>query len=295
MAIKIEYAVQESVQNLRRNLFMSLAAVLVVTVSLFLFGAVFLLRNAIQRSADLVTQKVEVAVFLSNDISEDQRVALERELQALPIVRTVSYESKQQAYDNFRELYRNEPEVVQNVTPDALPDSYRVSLKDPTRFAEIKDRFDGRPGIISIRDERDTLNALFSTTRALRSAGVVMALAVGFAAVALIATTIRMAIFARRKEIEIMKLIGATNWFVRVPFMLEGVVEGVIGAVIAVVLLLPSRGALSSFGPSQLISEQLKFEVTSGDILTYGAFAIVIGIVLGAVGSLAGLRRFLDV
>ena len=295
MAINIEYAVQESFQNLKRNLFMSLAAVLVVTVSLFLFGAVFLLRNAIQRSADLLTSKVEVAVFLSNDISDDQRQALRRELEGLPITRTVTYESKEQAYENFKELYRHEPEVVQNTTPDALPDSFRVSLKDPMRFAEIKDRFDGRTGILSIRDERDTLNALFSTTRALRSAGVAMAFAVGLAAVALIATTIRMAIFARRKEIEIMKLIGATNWFVRVPFMLEGVVQGVVGAIVAFLLLLPSRGALSSFGPGQLINEQLRFEVTTADILGYGVWALAIGIILGAVGSLAGLRRFLDV
>lgn len=295
MAIKLEYALQESVQNMRRNMFMTLAAVLVVTVSLFLFGAVFLLRNAIQRSADLVTRKVEVAVFLSADISADQREALKRELSDLPVVRTVIYESKQQAYDHFRDLYRNEPEVVANVTPDALPDSFRVSLKDPTRFAEIKDRFEGRPGINTIRDERDTLQTLFSTTKALRSAGFFMALVVGLAALALIATTIRMAIFARRKEIGIMKLVGATNWFVRVPFMLEGVAEGIVGAVLAVLMLLPSRGVLSSFGPSQLASEQLRFVVTSTDILLYGGFAVVIGMLLGAAGSLAGLRRFLDV
>lgn len=291
---RLEYALSETVTNVRRNPFISVAAVLVMTISLFMFGSVFLLRAAIQRSVDLFTGKVEVAVFLNDDISSDEREQLRLELESLPEVASVEFESKEQAYERFLELFKASPEVTQNTEPSAIPASFRVKLKDPQQYTVVAERFENRPGIRQVRDERETVDQLFGTTRRLRQAGFWMAIVVAFAAAVLIATTIRMGIFTRRKEICIMKLVGATNWFIRGPFMVEGVAQGVIGAGLATLLLLPARGPLASFGPVGLLA-QIEFPITYGDVLWHGLLLVGVGVAIGAAGSLLGLRRFLDV
>jgi cell division transport system permease protein len=295
MAIKVDYAVQESVTNIRRNLFITVAAILVVGVSLFLGGSALLLQRATTRASNEWTGQVEVAVFLSNDISSDERVQMQNDLQTMPEVKSVDYETKQEAYTRFKRLFANQPDIVNNTVSDSLPESFRVKLKDPHQFEIIRDRLEGRAGVQQIRDERQIVNQLFSATSTQRKMSLINAVVVFLAAVILIATTIRMAIFSRRKEIGIMKLVGATNWFVRIPFMMEGVVQGLIGGVLAVLILLPTRSVLSSFGPQFAFSPEFRFQVTYGDVLLYGAYLIGLGMVLGMLGSLFGLRRFLDV
>jgi cell division transport system permease protein len=297
MAIKVDYAIQESATNIRRNMFITIAAILVVGVSLFLGGSALLLQHATARASDQWTSQVEVAVFLTSDISPDERNQLQSDLQAMPEVRAVTYESKAQAYERFKRLFANQPDIVNNTSPDALPESFRVKLKDPHQFGVIRDRLDGRPGVYQIRDERQTVHELFKATETQRKMSFWNAIIVFIAATILIATTIRMAIFSRRKEIGIMKLVGATNWFVRIPFMLEGVVQGLIGGVIAVGILLlpPVRSLLSSTGPQLAFSQSFRFQVTYSDILVGGCFMIAAGVLIGVLGSLFGLRRFLDV
>lgn len=294
MAIKLDYAIQESLTNIRRNFFMTLAAVLVVAVALFLFGSVFLLRNAVSRTVDLFTGQVRVSVFLDPEIDPALQQELQQEIQTLPEVRSVRYESKQQAYENFKRLFQSQPAIVRNTTPDALPASFRVQLDNPEEFEVIRDRFDGRPGIANIRDEAETVRQLFRETRTLRTGALAMAIVVGVAAVVLIATTIRMALYARRKEIGIMKLVGATNWFIRIPFMMEGVVQGAVGAFAAVLLLIPTRGFITNLGAAN-ISFNLRPEITFVDVAVHGVYLLLAGMVVGAVGSVFGLRRFLDV
>ena len=295
MAIKIDYALQESATNIRRNMFITIAAILVVGVSLFLGGSALLLQHATARASDQWTSQVEVAVFLTSDISPDERTQLQNDLQSMPEVSHVIYESKGQAYERFKRLFANQPDIVNNTSPDALPESFRVKLKDPHQFGVIRDRLTGRPGVYQIRDERQTVKELFRATETQRKMSLVNAIVVFFAAILLIATTIRMAIFSRRKEIGIMKLVGATNWFVRIPFMMEGIVQGLIGGALAVLMLLPARSLLSSTGPQLAFSQNFRFQVTYGDILVYGSFLVAAGILIGVLGSLFGLRRFLDV
>ena len=295
MAIRVEYAVQESVTNIRRNPFITVAAILVVGVSLFLMGSALLLQRATTRASNAFTSQVEVAVFLANDISSDERVQLQNDLLAMPEVKNVIYESKKDAYTRFKHLFTNQPDIVNNTSPDSLPESFRVKLKDPHQFTIIRDRLEGRAGIQQIRDEREIIKQLFSATSIQRKMSLINAVVVFLAAVILIATTIRMAIFSRRKEIGIMKLVGATNWFVRIPFMMEGIVQGLIGGVLAVLILLPTRSVLSNFGPQFSFAPGFRFQVTYGDVLLYGIYLVAGGILLGMLGSLFGLRRFLDV
>ncbi|HVL32404.1 MAG TPA: permease-like cell division protein FtsX, partial [Actinomycetota bacterium] len=187
----------------------------------------------------------------------------------------------------------NQPEILQNASPDALPESFRIKLKDPRTFTVIRDRLEGRPGVRTIRDERETVKKIFAFTDKLHRAAVGMAVIVGLAALVQIATTIRMAIYARRREIQIMKLVGATNWFIRVPFMLEGVAQGAIGAAIAMLLLLVLKPAIASISPEAL--SDFRLEISMADLLSQGGVLLGVGMGVGAAGSLVGLRRFLDV
>jgi cell division transport system permease protein len=291
-AIRVDYAVRETVTNMKRNVFMAVAAVLVVAVSLFLVGGVLLLRSALNRAVTLQTRKVEVGVFLSKEVTPDQRTSIQQDLVAMPEVANVIYESKPEAYQHFLVLFADAPDITQNVKPDDLPESFRVKLRDPHKFEVVHDRLVGRPGIGEIKDQRAFLNKVLHVVGDIQTIGFFMVLTLAIAAGVLIATTIRMAIYARRKEIAIMKLVGATNWFIRVPFMMEGIVQGVVGALVAVLLLLASRPFIVRLAKSFAF---LGVTVSVGEILTQTFLLVGIGIVIGALGSLLGLRRFLEV
>lgn len=292
MAIKLDYALQETVTNIRRNGFMTLASVLVVAVSLYLVGGVLLGRFAINRIIELQTRKVEVAVFLSPEVTDDQRTSIQNDLEVMPEVSSVTYESKDEAYERFKEIFRDQPDIVANTDPEALPESFRVKLRDPEQFEIVNDRLEGRPGILRIQDYRSLLKQFFGVVNDIGRIGLVLVVLLSGAAAMIIGTTIRIAIYARRKEIAIMKLVGASNWFIRIPFMLEGVVHGVLGTVAAVVLLLATRPFFIR------VADHIRFlhvNVSNLEVLQYGLWLLVGGIVLGALGSLLGLRRFLEV
>jgi len=292
MAIRVDYAVAETAQNLRRNSFMSLASVMVVAVSLYLVGGVLLGRFAVNRFLDLQTEQLEVQVFLTGDVSEDERASIRADLEQMTEVQTVVFESKQEAFNRFKQLFRDQPGIVENTEPDALPESFRVKLKDPQQFEIVRDRLQGRPGIEEIRDYRSLLRQFFGIVNDIGRIGFVLVLLLAASAAMIIGTTIRLAIFARRKEIGIMKLVGASNWFIRVPFMLEGLVHGVFGTLVAVGLLLATRPL---FVRAADHINFLNVSVTISEILAYGAWLLVGGVLLGTLGSLVGLRRFLEV
>lgn len=292
MAIRIDYAIAETAQNLRRNSFMSLASVMVVAVSLYLVGGVLLGRFAVNRFLDLQTQQLEVQVFLTNDISDDERTSIRADIEQMPEVQTVVHESKEEAFERFKQLFRDQPGIVENTEPEALPESFRVKLKDPQQFEIVRDRLQGRPGIEEIRDYRSLLRQFFGIVNDIGRIGFVLVLLLAASAAMIIGTTIRLAIFARRKEIGIMKLVGASNWFIRIPFMLEGLVHGFMGTIVAVGLLLATRPL---FVRAADHINFLNVSVSIGEILTYGGWLLVGGILLGMLGSLVGLRRFLEV
>jgi cell division transport system permease protein len=290
--IKVDYAVRETVTNMKRNVLMAVAAVLVVAVSLFLVGGVLLVTRALNRVVDVQTHKVEVGVFLTRDVTPDEKASIQADLLAMPEVDRVIYESKQDAFERFKILFKDSPDIVANVTADSLPESFHVKLKDPSQFSIVRDRLANRPGIEKIRDQREFLKRFFRVVQAVRGFGIALMIVFAFAAAVLIATTIRMAIYARRKEIAIMKLVGATNWFIRIPFMMEGVLQGVVGAILAVGLLLAIRPFVTGIFQ---VFQFLGVRVSIREILLQTFLLMAIGIGIGGLGSLLGLRRYLEV
>jgi cell division transport system permease protein len=292
MARRVDYYFKETVAGLRRNGLMAFAAISTVFIALFLFGGALLIGRQVDLVLDLQTEKVEVAVFLKDDISTTERNRLNQLLLDMPEVATVDYESKLEAYRRFKELFANQEELIQNVRPEALPASFRVKLKDPEKFAVVAAQLQGQPGIESIRDQRDLLNKLFAVANILRLGAVIAGVVMLIAAIALIGNTVRMAVFSRRKEIGIMKLVGATNWFIRIPFLIEGMVEGLIGAGAAIITLAVLRRVFFNS-----IHNAIEFfpVIPTSALIAVIPVLLVIGIAASILASLVAMRRFLEV
>jgi cell division transport system permease protein len=293
MALRVRYFMGESISNLRRNLLMTLAAMSTVAVSLFLLGAVIVIGHVVKQVVGNWEEKVEVNVFLKDDIAADQRDALGKDLVGMPEVAKVDFVTKEKAYSEYKQMFKNSPQLVQNVDPAALPASFRVKLKDPSQVDAIRVRVEGRPGIDEVTYGGDVIKRLLRIIGLLRSITFVMTLILLGAAILLIANTIRLAVYARRREIGIMKLVGATNWFVRVPFIFEGIVEAGFGALMAAFLIWLGNA---------VVLEKVQKSIPFLPVLVGGDFIgkvflllLGVGILVGAMGSTLALRRHLEV
>lgn len=291
------YVLVEALAGLRRNLMMSLAVVLSVTVSLTLLGASLLLSEQVDLATDDWTGKVEVSIFLCDDrtcpaITTQQRQKLQEDLEAQPVVAEVFYESKREAYDRFTRLFADQPTLIEAIDVSTLPASFRVKLENPQLFGVIKDQFSAYPGVEEIVDQRDVLNQFLRFTTLVRNGALIIALIQLLAAGVLIANTIRVAAFARREQTAIMKLVGASNWYVRLPFVLEGVIAGALGTALSWGLLFVTVPRVTRDLAREV--ELLPF-IGLDQVIAIAPIMAVAGIGIAAVSSILALRRFLQV
>src|SRR5919199_3191962 len=243
MALKVDYVTKETITNLRRNLSMASAALLTVAVSLTLVGGALLVKRGVERATIQWRGNVELSIFMKPEASQQELEAVGRQLAAMPEVGKSRYVSKPEAYDEFRQIFANEPDLRDSLTVDQVPPSYRVVPKEAEQTRLIGERFRDTAGVLRVSYAKEEVDALVSVTNFLQIMLWAVALVLLLAASLLILNTIRMAIFARRREVAIMKLVGATNWFIRVPFMLEGLLQGLAGAAIAFGTVWIRRGA----------------------------------------------------
>jgi cell division transport system permease protein len=292
MGARFRYLASEVGLGLRRNLLITIATVVTVTVSLALLGAGLLVQSQVSLAQDLFYGEVEISIWLEDDISESQRVSLENSLRENPEVSTVLYESKEDAYAQAQEIFSGQEEVLASIEPDFLPASFRVGLVDPERYFVVESQYLGSPGVAEISDQRDVLERLFSIMDVFRNGAFAVAVLQLVAAAALISNTIRITAFARRQQIGIMKLVGATNWYIRLPFVLEGVIAGVVGALLASGLLFVGQRALLG-----RLQEQVVFMpfIGTGAVLEVVPVLVLVGGGLAAIASILSLRRFLSV
>ena len=293
MAVSIDYVLKETAINLRRNLLMTSAAVLTVAVSLSLVGGALLLKQGVSKASLQWRGGVELSIFMLPEASPSQNEAIERELSRMPQVKRYNYVDQQEAFDEFKRMFANSPDLVESVEAKDLPPSYRVVPKKADFVNEVGRRFENQPGVKEVVFARDVVETLLKVTRALQIGIVAVAGVLLLSAVLLILNTIQMAIFARRREVAVMKLVGATNWFIRVPFMLEGMVEGVVGASAAFGVVAVVRNLLAGAVGDNTLGNQLL--PPSGDVIGTGIFVLFAGAVIGAVGSAFAVRRFLEV
>lgn len=290
--------------GLRRNLTMTVALVITFAVSLSLFGMALMVRSQVDTMKDYWYDKVQVSIFLctkSSDtpscsagaVTEAQRDQIRSDLESLkPLVEEVFYESSAEAYQRFQEQFKDSP-IAANASKDALPESFRVKLSDPTQYAVIASAFAGRPGVDNVVDQRQLLDRFFQVLGGLQVGALMIALAMIVVTALLIANTMRVAAFSRRRETSIMRLVGANGFYIQVPFLLEAAIGAAIGAVIAGGVLV----AFYKFVVDNVLRKTFTFTAFIGwdTVVAILPVLLITGVGLAAVTALLTLRRYLRV
>jgi cell division transport system permease protein len=239
--MRVKYVLSEVLTGLWRNVTMTIAMIITMAVSLTMLGAAFMLYLQVGDMEEFFYKKIEVSVFLKADVTEEQRKGLESDLNGDDLVQEVTYESKELAWERFKTQFRDAPDLVNATKPESLPESFRIKLKNPKLFNEINEKYRERAGVSEIVDQQQLLNKVFSLLGAMQSLALIVAVVQGAAALLLVANTIQVAAYSKRREVAVMKLVGASNWFIQMPFVLEAVFAGLIGSIFAFVTLVMAK------------------------------------------------------
>ena len=288
--------------GLRRNLTMTFAVIVTTAISLSLLGVGLLSNSQVNAMKDYWYDKIEVSVYLCGSLSEspscaggvvnaEQRLGIKSDLEALPVVQSVFYESQSEAYTRFQERFKDSA-IAQNVTSDQLPESFRVKLKDPTQYAVVVSAFSGRPGVDVVQDQRSILEKFFKLLNVLRNGALLVGLFSVLTAGLLISNTLRIAAFNRRRETGVMKLVGASSWSIQLPFLLEGIISALIGWVFATGLLAGLKSVIDS-----KVAPLLTFTNFFGwnEVWVASAWLLLAGLGVSTIASAVTLRRYLKV
>jgi cell division transport system permease protein len=301
--VQPRFLLSEVGSGLRRNASMAVSVVLVTMVSMFLLG----LGLLAQRQADTMKgywyDRIQVSIYLctANSLqpncenraaTDGEKESIERQLEALPEVKAVFFESEQEAYDRFKQQFRNSP-ISGNVQVGDIPQSLRVQLNDPTKYAVVTDQFEGAPGVATVQDQEKVLSKFFSIIRWITLFAVFLAALMAACAALLMATTIRQAAFIRRREIGIMRLVGASNWTIRMPFIAEMVIVSGLGVGLAVGLLVALTRYVFNEGFIQIALSQAFIGTSDVWVIAPWMFLGVLSIAV--LTSLVTLRRYLRV
>ncbi len=298
MFSRLGYFLRETWINIRRNLTLTVAAILTVAVGVMLVGLGLMARYASTNALGRWQGGVQFEVFLQPNISGDQIDALGQELTSHPDIERVEYFSQDQAYELLQEMLSDDPDLVAEVSPETLPSSYRVvpRVAEGELIESLAAQFRQRPGVYSVETGREQVDAIKEWFNSFRWIVMLMSIVLASVSVMLIFNSIRVAMFARRREIEVMKLVCATNSFIRFPFILEGMLHGLIGGIVGAIAAGVLRNHIEDlFGRSEILAFFRSFTVTSGQFNTAAILTVVAGVVVGAVGSAFAAGRFLDV
>lgn len=282
---------------------MGFTAITTVAITLFIVGVFSIIVYDIQSILKSIESQVEIAVYLKDNISNDLKDYLENEIKSWPEVNNITYVSKDQALEKFK-IQNEGSDILKEIQGNPLPASFEVKLKDPQKVEQVALRFvdkDGKSidGVDEVIYGKSYIRKLFSITAVTGTIALLIIIILLLAAMVLIYNTIRLSIYARRKEIEVMKLVGATNWYVRTPFLFEGFFEGFMGAGIAVLLLYFLNKFLMIKGETAIVEtmhiKNLAILGSSSIILIAYFGMIIIGGFLGILSSGFALRRYLKV
>jgi cell division transport system permease protein len=301
MIARIAYAFREMWASFRRNLTLTAAAILTSAIALLLVGTTLLIQRAFENL--LVQWKGDVAmiVFVRSDATPEQIALIDESIRSAPTIINVDklqYLDKTQTYEEAKRIFAGDPVTLSLLTPENIPSEFKVVpiTQDPALIRSLSEQYRSLPGVEDVALAEDEFEVISTLSIFVRTVTLVMSLVLLVVAVGLIWNTIRTAMFARRREIEVMKLVGATNWFIRVPFMLEGLLQGLIGAVVSCGGLWALNSAwtngVAGFKPGTGISSLV---VPSGYLSGVMVVILLIGALAGAIGSAIAASRFLDV
>ncbi|SCG73539.1 cell division protein FtsX [Micromonospora echinaurantiaca] len=291
--MRMKYVLSEVLVGLWRNVTMTIAMIITMAVSLFMLGASGLLYQKVGDMKDLYYENVEVSIFLDQEVSPEQRDALDAKLKSDPLVKEALYVNKDEAYKRFQEMFQDAPDLLSAVKADSLPESFRLKLNNPEQYKNIYDQYKDAEGVDEIVDQSRLLDKVFGVLTGIQNFALAIAVVMAVAALLLVANTIQVAAYSKRREVAVMKLVGASNWFIQAPFVLEAVVAGLIGSIFGLVALAGLKVAAG--GGSLAALEGLITPISWSDIaLTFPLMAAVGGLV-SAVTAWVTLRFYLRV
>jgi len=291
-----KYFLSDSLKSIKRNVTVSTASMATVAATLFILGIFVLTILNVNQGILSVESKVEVQLYLNDNITAPQQKAIENKIKIVNGVVNYTYETKAQALEKFRtQLGKQNLSLTEGLDKDnPMPNSYIVKVDKPDTVTAVVTAVTGMPGIDSIKDGRELVDKILSITQTMKWIGGAMFIILIGVSLFLIGNTIKITVYSRRREIGIMKYIGATDWFIRWPFIIEGVIIGAIGGLIADILLYyVYRMAYVKITTGMVLMMQL---ISPNYVSSYmlGLF-ILSGILIGATGSIIALRKFLAV
>lgn len=290
----IEYYIREVFISLRRNNWMSVASIGTVAVSLFIFGMFLMMVMNMNKLAENMESQVQINVYLLDKVDREQARDIEKDLKEIEGVESVGFVTKDEAMERFKDRLGDQKTLLDALDEtNPLPDSFEVTVTNPDLVKTAAEKMEKLDGVECAKYGQDVMEHLFEITRLLRIFGFTLMLVLAFATLFIISNTIRLTVFARRKEIAIMKYVGATDWFIRWPFVMEGMVLGLLGSIIAAMVLRTAYTAMA-----EKVYDTLAFFplIPEQPFLTYITIVVVIsGMVVGAIGSAVSIKKFLKV
>ena len=290
----IEYYIREVFISLRRNNWMSVASIGTVAVSLFIFGMFLMMVMNMNKLAENMESQVQINVYLLDKVDREQARDIEKDLKEIEGVESVGFVTKDEAMERFKDRLGDQKTLLDALDEtNPLPDSFEVTVTNPDLVKTAAEKMERLDGVECAKYGQDVMEHLFEITRLLRIFGFTLMLVLAFATLFIISNTIRLTVFARRKEIAIMKYVGATDWFIRWPFVMEGMVLGLFGSIIAAMVLRTAYTAMA-----EKVYDTLAFFplIPEQPFLTYITIVVVIsGMVVGAIGSAVSIKKFLKV
>lgn len=289
-----EYFIKEVYTSFKRNIWMTLASIFTVVLSLFILGFFSIVILNLNKMADTLESQVQISVYLKDDLSQEEIDETKETLSKIEGLQDIKFTTREEAMKNFKERLGDQQfllDALDDTNP--LPDSFSLTVTSPQQVKTIADTAAALDSVESASYSQDIINHLFNLTHLIRLIGVALIILLTGAAIFIISNTIRLTVFARRKEISIMKYVGATDWFIRWPFLLEGICLGFIGGGLATIFLYIVYNQVT-----QEIYEAMAFFplIPQHPFIDYISLAILVaGIIIGALGSTISLKRFLKV
>ena len=289
-----EYFIKEVYTSFKRNIWMTLASIFTVVLSLFILGFFSIVILNLNKMADTLESQVQISVYLKDDLSQEEIDETKETLSKIEGLQDIKFTTREEAMENFKERLGDQQfllDALDDTNP--LPDSFSLTVTSPQQVKTIADTVVALDSVESASYSQDIINHLFNLTHLIRLIGVALIILLTGAAIFIISNTIRLTVFARRKEIAIRKYVGATDWFIRWPFLLEGICLGFIGGGLATIFLYIVYNQVT-----QEIYEAMAFFplIPQHPFINYISLAILVaGIIIGALGSTISLKRFLKV
>jgi cell division transport system permease protein len=289
-----EYFIKEVYTSFKRNIWMTLASIFTVVLSLFILGFFSIVILNLNKMADTLESQVQISVYLKDDLSQEEIDETKETLSKIEGLEDIKFITREEAMENFKERLGDQQfllDALDDTNP--LPDSFSLTVTSPQQVKTIADTAAALDSVESASYSQDIINHLFNLTHLIRLIGIALIILLTGAAIFIISNTIRLTVFARRKEIAIMKYVGATDWFIRWPFLLEGICLGFIGGGLATIFLYIVYNQVT-----QEIYEAMAFFplIPQHPFIDYISLAILVaGIIIGALGSTISLKRFLKV